>query len=67
MANSKSYTGGISLFSIVTVIFVIAKLTGHFDHSWWLVFLPAIIGVVLGVGILVFIIGLAIVAAVLKD
>jgi len=27
-------------FSILTLIFVVAKLAGFFPHSWWIVFIP---------------------------
>lgn len=32
---------------ILTLIFVIAKLTNYIDWSWWWVFAPLIIGTVL--------------------
>jgi hypothetical protein len=35
----------ISLSSILTIIFVVAKLMGVIDWSWWLVFAPTIINV----------------------
>lgn len=49
LTNSSSSTNttnvgfGLSLSSILTIIFVIAKLTGHFAYSWWLVFAPTIV------------------------
>ena len=43
---------------ILTIIFVIAKLIDVIAWSWWLVFLPAIIGV--GIGILIIFLLLAI-------
>jgi len=41
----------------LTLIFVVFKLLGYIDWSWWLVFLPVLIG--LGISIL-FLIGLLI-------
>lgn len=38
--------------AILTVIFVIAKLGGYIDWSWWIVFLPTIIPIGLGVFIM---------------
>ena len=38
--SSSSSSGGLGLFGILTVIFVICKLAGVIDWSWWLVFLP---------------------------
>ncbi len=43
----KEYS--ISLSSILTIIFVIAKLTGVIDWSWWIVFLPTIITIGLAI------------------
>lgn len=42
----------LGLANVLTVIFVIAKLTGAIHWSWWLVFLPTIISVGLGLTIL---------------
>ena len=37
---------------ILTLIFVIAKILGYISWSWWIVFLPSILGVALGLTIL---------------
>ena len=44
----------ISLSNILTVVFVVLKLTGVINWSWWLVFLPSLIhiGLIL-VGLLI--------------
>lgn len=34
-------------FHILTLIFVVAKLTAVIHWSWWLVFLPSIISIVI--------------------
>ena len=39
---------GIGLSSILTIIFVVAKLFGVIDWSWWLVFAPTIVAVTIG-------------------
>lgn len=31
---------GVGFLSILTIIFVIAKITGYINWSWWLVFVP---------------------------
>ena len=41
-------SSGIGLSSILTIIFVIAKLFGVIDWSWWLVFAPTVASVVIG-------------------
>lgn len=28
---------------VLTLVFVVAKLAGHFDASWWVVFIPTYI------------------------
>ncbi|MDN6326820.1 MAG: hypothetical protein L0J48_02210 [Alkalibacterium sp.] len=46
-------SGGIGLLSILTIIFVIAKLFGVIDWSWWLVFAPTIVSVAIGLLVVV--------------
>lgn len=41
------------VFHIITVIFVIAKLAGYFQYSWWMVFAPSIAAVVIVVGLFI--------------
>lgn len=71
MSDSKTAqvaSGGFPLASILTIIFVLAKLTGHVAWSWWWVFSPLWVGAALSIGVLalVLIIGLfvAIVASI---
>lgn len=42
------------LCEILTIIFVVCKLFGVINWSWWLVFLPEIIAVVLYIVIWIF-------------
>ena len=44
--------------NILTIIFVIAKITGYVTFSWWLVFLPSIIS--FGLGVLIVAVGFTI-------
>lgn len=55
MNNNKSSSSntGLGLGTILTIIFVVLKLCGVIDWSWWLVFLPVIIGFVLSLIILI--------------
>lgn len=32
--------GSVSIFSVVQIVFVILKLVGVIEWSWWLVFIP---------------------------
>lgn len=61
--KTKVVNKGLGLSSILTIIFVIAKLFGVINWSWWLVFLPSIISVGLSILIIIFVIILAIIAA----
>ena len=38
--SSNSTSGGIGIFGLLGVAFVVLKLTGYIDWSWWLVTLP---------------------------
>lgn len=46
MDKNKS-SGGIGFTGILTIIFVIAKLLGVINWSWWLVFSPTLASLVL--------------------
>lgn len=45
---NKEKSGGISILGLLTVAFVVLKLCGVIDWSWWLVLLPTWGGLVLG-------------------
>lgn len=38
--SSSSSGGGITFFGILTVAFIVLKLCGVIKWSWWLVFIP---------------------------
>ena len=40
MADKVQVQGGMGLFGWLTVAFVVLKLTGFIDWSWWLVLAP---------------------------
>lgn len=40
MANSKSSSSGIGLTGVLFVVFLVLKLTGNIDWSWWWVTSP---------------------------
>lgn len=46
MATNKSTDNGIGLLTVLFLIFMVLKLTGHIDWSWWYVTLPLWGGVV---------------------
>ena len=54
MSNSSSGSSGVSFGGLLTVAFVVLKLTGFIDWSWWWVLSPlwiglAIVLIVLGI------------------
>ena len=61
----KFEIGG-GFLATLTIIFVIAKLLGYIDWSWWIVFLPVLIGVGISILILIIIIIFVIMAVVLE-
>lgn len=38
--NESSKSGGITFLGILFIVFLVLKLTGHIDWSWWWVFAP---------------------------
>lgn len=51
--ENKSSSSRLSFFNILTIIFVVAKILGFINWSWWLVFTPTFLCI--GIYILVFI------------
>ena len=47
--------GGIGIFGLLGIVFVVLKLTGHINWSWWFVTLPFWGGTALVLGIWVLI------------
>ena len=56
MANSNvsSSSGGIGFFGLLGIVFIVLKLTGYINWSWWIVLSP-IWGSIL-VGLLIFLV-----------
>ena len=57
--NTKVIYKGVGFAHILTIIFVIAKIVGYIEWSWWLVLLPSIISI--GLSILVWLVILVVV------
>jgi len=64
--SETTYNGGLSFTSILTLIFVLCKLTHYIDWSWWWVLSPILIGAAFGFLVLAIIAIIVVVAAVLK-
>lgn len=41
MSSSSDSSGGIGFLGLLTIVFIVLKLTDVIDWSWWLVLLPA--------------------------
>jgi hypothetical protein len=41
--NTSSSSGGVGFFGLLTIVFIILKLTGFIAWSWWWVLSPALI------------------------
>ena len=54
----------IGFLGLLTLVFVVMKLLGYINWSWWLVFLPSIIGLGFGILILLVVIIILIIVAV---
>ena len=56
--QQQTTTGGVSTLGVVQIVFIILKLVGVIDWSWWAVFIPlyisiAIIVLLLVIGLLI--------------
>ena len=51
MSEKNSSSGGIGVFGLLGVAFVVLKLTGFIDWSWWWVTLPFWGGIALLAGL----------------
>ena len=55
MKEKTNYTSGVSLSTLLTVLFIGLKLTGHIDWSWWWVLSPLWISAGLAIFVLIII------------
>ena len=63
MSNESSNSGGIGFLGLLCIVFIVLKLTGYINWSWWWVTIP------IWGGAAIFIIGLLIflLIALIKD
>lgn len=66
MAKSNSIQIGPGLTGTLTILFVLLKVFGKIDWSWWWVFSPLWISALILVGILTVLLGLYVIAELLK-
>ena len=48
MTNKNNYKQGVGIFELLTIIFIVLKLTETIDWTWWQVFSPSIIALSVG-------------------
>ena len=58
MQNSSSYSS-IGFFGLLGIVFIVLKLTGYIDWSWWIVLSPIWGSLLVGILILIFFIWLS--------
>lgn len=61
--NVQVGSRGLGILSILTIIFVIAKITGFLNWSWWLVFAPLLVSIGLTVLIVVVVLIFCVIAS----
>lgn len=61
--KTKYSSGGIGFFGLLQVAFIILKVTGLVDWSWWTVFIPLMINA----GLFVLILLIAAIAVVINE
>tara|TARA_R110000772_G_scaffold11545_1_gene36012 strand:+ start:1126 stop:1329 length:204 start_codon:yes stop_codon:yes gene_type:complete len=52
-ASSSSSSGGIGFVGLLTIVFIVLKLTGYIAWSWWWVLSPIWITVILAIVMIV--------------
>ena len=52
MSDNTSHSGGIGFFGLLTIVFIILKLTKVIDWSWFWVLSPSIFSIGIGLVIL---------------
>ncbi|WP_045764638.1 hypothetical protein [Xanthomonas albilineans] len=65
-SNSSSSSGGIGFVGLLTIAFIVLKLTGYIAWSWWWVISPIWISLALFIVVIAIVAGLAMIAAFLK-
>lgn len=53
-SSSSSSSGGIGFVGLLTIVFIVLKLIGQIDWSWWWVLSPVWISASLAISIIVF-------------
>ena len=49
----KQTSGGISFFGLLTIVFIVLKLTGFISWSWFWVLSPVLLPLIIGIGLII--------------
>lgn len=58
MSDSSSSSSGIGFTGLLTIVFIVLRLTGVIHWSWWWVLAPIWISTIIFVGFLLFFLGI---------
>ncbi|MGF3112476.1 hypothetical protein [Facklamia sp. P9177] len=58
MKDNETTTNTFPTISIIQIIFVIAKILGYINWSWWLVFAPLLFQIVIALVCLIILLGI---------
>jgi ATP/ADP translocase len=50
MSSSSGHDTGIGFFGLLTIVFIVLKLTGYIDWSWFWVLSPILIPIIIFIG-----------------
>lgn len=53
MSNESTQSGGIGFLGLLTIVFIVLKLTKYIDWSWWWVLSPVLIPIAFVIVILI--------------
>lgn len=63
MSDNSTSTGGIGFSGLLTIVFIVLKLTGYIDWSWWWVLSP----IWISISLLLLIFAIAVAVAVKRE
>ena len=53
MDKQTTTSGGISFFGLLTIVFIVLKLTGFISWSWFWVLSPVLLPLIIGIGLII--------------
>ena len=53
MNKQTTTSGGISFFGLLTIVFIVLKLTGFISWSWFWVLSPILLPLIIGIGLII--------------